>query len=348
MKINTTLHNNYLTYIKDIPLLQQRRTGKKKNTRRQSLHPFWTIVQKEISDHIRSWRFIVLLAMILLTCFGSLYIALNNLPEALANTKDPNRDFVFLKLLTASDGTLPPFHILLGFLGPLLGIGMGFDAVNSEQNSGTLVRLMAQPIHRDYFINAKFTGALMVTGTLFLTLSLLITGLGILVTGQIPMPEEFIRITGFTVLCIIYIAFWLNLSILFSIRFKRAATSALTSIAVWLFFTIFYPILVGIAAKAFVSPGLSRTRHGLQKLWIALPDIAPGKLFTDATTTILVPSVRSLGPLSIQQMQGAIPSTLSPGDSLLVVCPQLTGLIAATVLCFSLSYYLFMRKEIRS
>ncbi|MGS2740791.1 ABC transporter permease [Sinomicrobium sp. M5D2P17] len=347
MKINTTLPSHYLTYVKRIPLLQKR-TGKKRTKQKQSLHPFWAIVQKEVSDHIRSWRFIILLAMITLTCFGSLYIAVNNLPEALANAKDPNRNFVFLKLLSASDGTLPPFHILLGFLGPLLGIGMGFDAVNSEQNGGTLVRLMAQPIHRDYFINAKFTGALMVIGTLFMALSFLVTGLGILVTGQMPMPEEFLRIIGFTILCIIYVAFWLNLSILFSVKFKRAATSALASIAVWLFFTIFYQILVGIAAKALASPGLSRTGYRVQKLLVTLLDIAPSRLFTDATTTILVPSVRSLGPLSIQQMQGAIPSTLSLGDSLMVVWPQLTGLIAATVACFALSYYLFMRKEIRS
>ncbi|RNL84949.1 ABC transporter permease [Sinomicrobium pectinilyticum] len=347
MKINTTLPSHYLAYVKSIPLLQKR-TGKKRTTQKQSLHPFWAIVQKEVSDHIGSWRFIILLAMITLICFGSLYIAVNNLPEALANAKDPNRDFVFLKLLSASDGTLPPFHILLGFLGPLLGIGMGFDAVNSEQNSGTLVRLMAQPIHRDYFINAKFTGALMVIGTLFMALSFLITGLGILVTGQMPMPEEFLRIIGFIILCIIYVAFWLNLSILFSVKFKRAATSALTAIAVWLFFTIFYQILVGMAAKALVSPGLSRTGYRVQKLLVTLLDIAPNRLFTDATTTILVPSVRSLGPLSIQQMQGAIPSTLSLGDSLMVVWPQLTGLIAATVACFAFSYYLFMRKEIRS
>jgi ABC-2 type transport system permease protein len=32
------------------------------------LHPFWVIVFKEISDHVRSWRFIILIAIITLTC----------------------------------------------------------------------------------------------------------------------------------------------------------------------------------------------------------------------------------------------------------------------------------------
>src|SRR3546814_4996562 len=33
-------------------------------------HPFWVIVSKEISDHVRSWRFIILLGLIALTCLG--------------------------------------------------------------------------------------------------------------------------------------------------------------------------------------------------------------------------------------------------------------------------------------
>jgi ABC-2 type transport system permease protein len=45
---------------------------------------------------------------------------------------------------------------------------------------------------------------------------------------------------------------------------------------------------------------------------------------------------------------GTIPGPLPAGQSLLLVWPQLTGLIAATVLCFALSYYSFMKKEIRS
>jgi ABC-2 type transport system permease protein len=47
-------------------------------------------------------------------------------------------------------------------------------------------------------------------------------------------------------------------------------------------------------------------------------------------------------------MQGAIPGPLPLGQSLLLVWPQLTGLIALTLICFILSYLAFMRREIRS
>jgi ABC-2 type transport system permease protein len=76
--------------------------------------------------------------------------------------------------------------------------------------------------------------------------------------------------------------------------------------------------------------------------------LSPSELFSEATTTLLMPSVRSLGPLTMEQIVGAIPSPLPLGQSVLLVWPQLTGLIAATLLCFAGAYVLFMRQEIRS
>ncbi|RXF72610.1 ABC transporter permease [Arcticibacter tournemirensis] len=316
---------------------------------RQPLHPFWVIVQKEIRDHVRSWRFLVLLFLILLTCFGSLYTSVSNLAKSLKDN-DPQAGFLFLKLFTLSDGSLPPFHVFIGFLGPLLGIALGFDAVNSEQNSGTLSRVMAQPVHRDYLINAKFTAALIVISILFFALGFLVIGLGLIIIGIPPTAEEFMRVVFFLALSVLYVAFWLNLSILFSIRFRQAATSALSAIAVWLFFTIFYQIIISLVAKA-IMPGQAATQEEVihyQNFVLNLLRLVPSQLFSDATTTLLMPAVRSLGPLSMEQVYGAIPSPLPLGQSLLLVWPQLTGLIAATVLCFAISYLSFMRKEIRS
>jgi ABC-2 type transport system permease protein len=84
-----------------------------------------------------------------------------------------------------------------------------------------------------------------------------------------------------------------------------------------------------------------------QRTVLNLLRFAPGQLFSDATTTLLMPTVRSLGPLTMEQVAGAIPNPLPLGESVLIVWPQLTGLIAATVVCFALSYVSFMRKEIR-
>lgn len=319
------------------------------NTAGSAAHPFRVIVDKEVADHVRSWRFIILLSLILLTCFGSLYISISNFSKAV-KPDDPNGAFFFLKLFTASDGSLPPFHVLMGFLGPLLGISLGFDAINSEQNGGTLSRILSQPIHRDYLINAKFTASLVVISVLFFALGLLVMGLGIMIIGIPPTVAEFIRILFFILLNILHVAFWLNLSILFSVLLRQPATSALAAIAVWLFFTVFYQIIIKLAAQAFRPSELAPPQFVIryQEIILNLLRIVPSQLYNDATTTLLMPSVRSLGPLTMEQVYGAIPSPLPVGQSLLIVWPQLTGLVAATVLCFALSYFSFMRREIRS
>ena len=312
-------------------------------------HPFWVIVHKEIADHVHSLRFIILISIIVLTCMGALYTALTNIGAAI-KPDDPDGSFLFLKLFTVSDGTLPSFVLFINFLGPLLGIALGFDAVNSEQNKGTLSRMLAQPIHRDCIINAKFVAALIIIGALLFALGLLVMGCGLIAIGIPPTPEEFWRIILFIITGIFYVAFWLNISILFSLCFRQAATSALASVAVWLFFSVFYAMIVNVVAKALSPSGMVSVYHQIsyQKFILGLMRLAPSELFNEATTTLLMPSIRSLGPLTMEQLQGAIPSPLPLGESIMIVWSQLTGLIAATVVCFAISYIVFMRREVRT
>ena len=312
-------------------------------------HPFWVIVHKEIADHVHSLRFIILISIIVLTCMGALYTALTNIGAAI-KPDDPDGSFLFLKLFTVSDGTLPSFVLFINFLGPLLGIALGFDAVNSEQNKGTLSRMLAQRIHRDCIINAKFVAALIIIGALLFALGLLVMGCGLIAIGIPPTPEEFWRIILFIITGIFYVAFWLNISILFSLCFRQAATSALASVAVWLFFSVFYAMIVNVVAKALSPSGMVSVYHQIsyQKFILGLMRLAPSELFNEATTTLLMPSIRSLGPLTMEQLQGAIPSPLPLGESIMIVWSQLTGLIAATVVCFAISYIVFMRREVRS
>jgi ABC-type transport system involved in multi-copper enzyme maturation permease subunit len=111
----------------------------------------------------------------------------------------------------------------------LLGIALGLDAVNAEQNSGTLSRIMAQPIHRDYIINSKFIAALVVISILFFAQGF--PGYGAWTIHRWHTTHDRGVFPG----CMlsypgrIYVAFWLNLSILFFIRVKRPGTSNIAS-----------------------------------------------------------------------------------------------------------------------
>lgn len=313
--------------------------------------PFSVMIHKEMADHIRSWRFIILIGLIILTFIASMYVSLGNIRSAIGNTNDPDHTFLYLKLLTTTDNSTPPFHVFLSFLAPLLGISLGFDAINSEQNKGTLTRLMAQPVYRDNLLLAKFVSALMLVAALFLILVLLMIGGGLVLTGVRMEPQELLRIIGFIVISITYVGFWLSLSIVLSIKFRQAATSALTAIGIWLFFTVFYQIVVNLAIRSLLPDPAFLTQDqilGYNELILDILRIAPNQLYTDASTTMLMPSVRSLGPMTMEQMAGAIPAPLPFKESLMIVWLQVSGMIGATVACFALSYYLFMRREIRS
>jgi ABC-2 type transport system permease protein len=291
------------------------------------------------------------MALIVLTFLASMYVSLSNLRAATSNTQDPDRLLLYLKMLTTTDGSLPSFHIFMSFLGAILGIGLGFDAVNAEQQNGTLIRLLAQPIYRDNFLVAKFISPLIVVAALFLSLTLLMIGAGLIITGVPIEGAEFLRILTFIILTVLYVGFWLSLSILFSVRFKQATTSALTAIAVWLFFTIFFRIVINMIVKTFLPDPTFLSPADIlyyNDLILNFQRFSPSQLYTDATNVMLMPSLRSLGPLSVEQMSGAIPSPLPFRESLLIVWPQLTGLLAATVTCFALSYYWFMRREVRT
>lgn len=317
----------------------------------KSVSPFWVMVKKEVADQIHSWRFIILALLILLTWLGSMYVSMANIRAAMENVQDRNTLYFYLKLLTITDRSLPPFHVFIGFLGPLLGIALGFDAINSEQSNGTLIRLMAQPVYRDSLLNAKFTGSLIVVSILFFSLNMLMVGGGMLLTGVRLEGAEFVRILCFVGLSIIYVAFWLNLAILLSVKFRQSATSALTAIAIWLFLTVFYPILVQIILKGILpdpnelNPDQLAIYNQIRHNFLV---VMPSQMYTDGTTTLLMPVVRSMGPLTMEQMAMAVPTPLPLRESLLITWPQVSGLIATTVACFAISYWLFMRREIRT
>jgi ABC-2 type transport system permease protein len=80
--------------------------------------------------------------------------------------------------------------------------------------------------------------------------------------------------------------------------------------------------------------------------------LSPSGLYSEASEILLAPSERttSIGAqLRLAQSGGAVTGApLSLSQSMLLVWPQLTGIIAATLVCFAVAYGVFMRQEIRS
>jgi ABC-2 type transport system permease protein len=176
--------------------------------------------------------------------------------------------------------------------------------------------------------------------------------LGLIVTGIKPTGEEVWRVLIFLTFTVIYVAFWLALSILFSVVCRHSATSALASIALWIFFAIFMSLVASIISNA-VYPvanqydAMVNTMNNYT-LNLNLNRISPYYLYSEAVTTIMNPSVRSVNVVTMDQLVGAISGYLSLGQSLLLVWPHLTGLAALMLIAFGGSYIGFMRQEVRA
>jgi ABC-2 type transport system permease protein len=188
-------------------------------------------------------------------------------------------------------------------------------------------------------------------GVSLLALWLLVTGMGLLVLGVVPGIEEVARGLLFLLTAWAYAGIWLALAIALSVIFRQTATSALAAIAVWLFFAIFWDMVVQVISAAAVptySGSPSETLANL-RLSLFLSRLSPNTLFAEIVLALLNPAVRSLGPIFITQLEGAVLGTPLPvGQSLLLAWPQFTGLVAGLLLLFAGSYVLFQRQEVRA
>lgn len=329
-------------------IFQKKVADFKADSSSQSSNSLATVFLKELSDQLSSTRFFILFSLIALTGVVSFYSAASNIRGA---TEDAVSNFILIRLFTTAGSSLPSFTWFLSIMGPLVGLSMGFDAINGEQNSGTMTRLLAQPIYRDDVINGKFLARLFVLVLMTLALGFFVAGMGIIITGVPPSGEEVIRLLLYLALSIVYMAFWLALAMLFSLVFRQTATSALCGISLWLFFSIFLPILAGMVADA-IFP-VTKDADTLTQLYNVrvsqgLSRLSPSTLYSEAAVTLLSPSVRTLGPVLLEQAYGAISGFLPLGQSLLLVWPHITGLVAGTLIIFGITYTLFLRQEIRA
>lgn len=309
----------------------------------------WTglsaVLFKEMADHLTGARMRILELLILITALGSVYAALQNIHTG------SDAEFLYLRLFTAAQEPLPSLVGFLGFLVPLIAIALAFDAVNSEFNRRTLSRLLAQPVYRDALLFGKFLACLATLAVVFSAIWLLIFGIGIVRLGVPPTAEETGRAVIFLLATIFYAGIWAALAMLFSVTFRSPATAALASLAVWLFFTAFWDIIAGLLVPILGPKQIVTLRDMLAigELELALARISPSTLYAEIAVILLQPVVRSLGlVLPIQLDRAVLGAPLPLGQSLLLIWPHLTGLIAVTILLFALGYVIFQRQEIRA
>ena len=304
------------------------------------------ILRKELADYFTSIRFIILFVLGLFVSAAGLVATSQgirgaNLPEG----------FVFLGLFTTSGNVIPSLITLVVMLVPIIGIALGFDAINSERSGGTISRILSQPIFRDSVINGKFLAGAVTLSIMVATMLLLVAGYGLRMIGVPPTAEEVIRLFLYLCLTIIYGAFWMGLAMLFSVLLCRIASSLLVSIGVWLFLSIFILLVAPAIANALIPTADASQAELIRNTEVRqmVLRFSPNTLFSEATAVLLLPvAIGSLGVITASQAAYMVPNPLSLGQSLLLIWPHITSLIGLSAICFALSYVLFMRQEIRA
>jgi len=312
----------------------------------------WTglgaVFLKEFADHLSSVRMRVLEWLIVLIGLGALYSTIGDIKTV--TFSDP---FLFLRIFTGTREASLSFPVLLSIAIPIISLGLGFDAINSEFNRRTMSRILSQPVYRDAVLLGKFLAALATLAVSLTVLWLLLFGLGLILLGVPPSGEEVARAFTFLLVALAYAGVWLAIAILFSVVFRSAATSALCTLGLWLLVTVVWVWVVGLIVDA-LSPNEVARMLGLQSVeqlrWqLMLSRFSPSVLFTEAMLALLEPTTRSLGLVFPQDMIGAVPGApLSYAQSLLVCWPQITALIAIVIGLFAVTYVLFQRQEIRA
>jgi ABC-2 type transport system permease protein len=319
------------------------------------LRPGWiTIAGKELSDHVLSSRFYVLLIVLGIAALIPLYFAAERIRALAEGATGSPAVFLALFVIEPQGIDFGPIsftvNAFVAIAAPLLGVAFGFDAVNGERHQGTLPRLMSQPIHRDDVINGKFAAGLAAIALALGALLLFVVGFGMLRLGVGPSLEELLRLLSWFGLTVLYVGLWLAFGTLLSVIVRRAATSALIGFGVWLFVAlpIAGPLLVGIVGQFLASGAKTASDYYGTVQWVQR--LLPGQLYGEASAALLSPGVTSVSSSDLYNV-ASLPrddTLLSFDQSLLIVWPHIVILFALMIGCFALAYARFMRQEVRA
>lgn len=317
--------------------------------------PGWTVIaEKELADHLHSARMAVLLVLLGIVAFVPLFFAAQQITGQASGASQTPAVFLFLFTLGPEQVPFLSAATFIGYVGPLLGVAFAFDAINGERAEGTLPRLLSQPIHRDDVINGKFAAGLGVIMLVLVAVIGLVSGIGLLRLGIVSTGEEVIRLVAWLGVTVAYVSAWLAFGLLLSVLVRRAATSALIGLGMWILLTVFGPAIVSVLTDALgVSSGSNEAILNSARLQELISRIIPFNLYGEASLVLLNPQVTDIStPGTIDQFiqaQQRIPGTLlSFGQSLLLIWPHIVVLVAVTVVCFALAYVAFMRQEVRA
>jgi ABC-type transport system involved in multi-copper enzyme maturation permease subunit len=267
----------------------------------------WTIARKEILSNLLSYKFFIVLLLIVLLIATSLFIMHRDYRQRMADYQvirpkpgerialvAPNPLSIFAKGLDdaitrsfeispvgievragQSSGNIiysffpaPDFLYVVRVVLSLIALLFGFDQVSREREQGTLKLLLGSSISRARVLAGKWIGNFLSLAVPFLLVTLLGTAVLFLDPEVRLSTGQFARLALILALSLLYLGFFLSLGMLVSALTRRAATSVIVLLFIWALFVFIIPNLGTLLASQFVRvPSVRALSEKRQQTW---------------------------------------------------------------------------------
>ena len=266
-----------------------------------------TVARKEIVSNLLSYKFFIVLLLMVLLVATSLFIMHRDFAARMADYQvirpqpgapiavvPPNPLSLFAKgLETAmtrsfeigvigvtvragqSSGNViysffpaPDFLYVVRVVLSLVALLFGFDQISREREQGTLKLLLSGPVSRARVLAGKWLGNFASLAVPFVLVTLLGTAVLLFDPDVRFSAGQLGRLGLILALSVLYLAFFLSLGMLVSALTRRAATSLIVLLFVWALLVFVLPNLGTLAARRFVSvPSVQALSEERQQTW---------------------------------------------------------------------------------
>ncbi|WP_265580318.1 ABC transporter permease [Methanofollis aquaemaris] len=207
-----------------------------------------TIAGKEFRDHVRSRRFLALLAVILIITGTGTFSGMVQFHKSLDRYHDAltvvsGEDEPFGTSTSSKPSIMWVFHMIemtTATLSAFMGIAMGFDLVTREKESKSLKILLSNPIYRDEVITGKALGGVAAIA-LAVAIALGVSCAVLLIGGIVLSPTQMIRTLIFGLFTVLFIATFFMIALFFSTIASESGTAFIASVLVLVLIAVILP-----------------------------------------------------------------------------------------------------------
>ena len=203
------------------------------------MRPEFIVAVKEFKDYLTSKRFLLIFAVLLIMCIAAVIAGVSSYNSQLSTynqelTRAATRNataggFSFQPQMPSMMLIFRSFSTSFITVGWLLAIGIGFDLISKEKESGSLKLLLARPTFRDSIINGKILGSSAIL-IISLAATFLVAVALLLFQGITPAGDDLSRLVVFFLVLVLFCVSFLAIAIAASAISKNSTMAILLAI----------------------------------------------------------------------------------------------------------------------